>query len=788
MINRFASLSIKGKLVAIAIGSSAMSLLLASLILVVININDVKQKSQEDLSAVAALIANRSVAAVMFDDAKLAQENLSSLNSMADLLSACLYNKKGLLFTELNRTLELCPAETQLVQPESSSHSMTLLAFQPMVMDDELVGSVLITADVTSALLRQLKSILLIMLTMFGSMVATFFLTSHLLGKVSEPIRLLVRDVQRVTKKHDFSIRAKKISDDETGILVDAFNEMLQTVDDKNKALIGVKNKYQALYDNNPTMVFDLDQHGNINSVNHFGAHHLGKLVDELLGESIMHYSHPEDLLDMQNFFRRCQQQPAQVHKQDSRIICHSGHIIWVRKTAHMVSDENNQQHIFLVCEDISENRRLAEKIAYQAAHDDLTGLVNRRQFDSMIQNLVSLAHADNSSHALCYLDLDQFKVVNDTCGHLAGDELLRQLGDVLKQQVRKSDVLARLGGDEFGVLMANCSMEQATQIADKLRNCICDFQFAWENRSFSIAVSIGIAPINRTSGNAVDILKEADAACYAAKEKGRNRVHVFSPNDDELAKRQGEMQWVEKIRSGIEQNRFQLYGQLIVPTGTHCEGLHFETLLRYQDENGNIIPPGAFLPAAERYNMAPTLDRWVISALFKHLATAPGLLERLEICSVNLSGLSLSDENMLDYISDEFRKWQIPTYKICFEITETAAIGNLSNAQDFIDVLRRKGCSFSLDDFGSGLSSFAYLKHLPVDFLKIDGLFVKDILEDKVDWSMVKAINEVGHVMNKKTIAEFVENQKIFQMLQDLGVNYAQGYGIAKPVPLQEL
>lgn len=786
MNSLFAKLSIKAKLAAIAIASSLISLALALLILVIININDVKHKAQEDLEAVAHLIANRSVAAVMFDDVKLAQENLSSLTGLADLLSACLYNKKGQLFTELNKTVALCPA--QITQLETGYDQLTLTAYQQMSMDDETVGSVLITSNVTSALLRQMKSISLIIVTMFVAMLATFFLTMHMLGKVSDPIRLLAETAQMVAQKHDFSLRAEKLTSDETGILVDAFNDMLHTVESQNKALIGVKNKFQTLFENNPTMVFDLDQHGTINSINHFGAYHLGLDVDELQGTSIFAYSHPEDLLDMQNFFHRCHQQPLQIQKQDSRIICRNGNVIWVRKTAHLVTDENNNLHFMLVCEDISENRRLSEKIAYQAAHDELTGLVNRRQFDYHIQNLVSLAQTDNSAHALCYLDLDQFKVVNDTCGHLAGDELLRQLGDQLQQQVRKTDVLARLGGDEFGILMANCSVEQAIQTSDKLRNVIRDFQFAWENRSFGVAVSIGIAPINRTSGNAVDILKEADAACYAAKDKGRNRIHVFKPDDQDLAKRQGEMQWVEKIRSGIEQNRFLLYGQLIVPTGNASEGLHFETLLRYQDEFGNIIPPGAFLPAAERYNMAPILDRWVIGALFQHLATSPGLVERLELCSINLSGLSLSDENMLDFISEEFRKWQIPTYKICFEITETAAISNLSYAQDFIDVLRRKGCSFSLDDFGSGLSSFAYLKNLPVDYLKIDGLFVKDILEDKVDWTMVKAINEVGHVMNKKTVAEFVENQNIFRMLQDLGVNYAQGYGIAKPIPLQDL
>jgi len=477
-----------------------------------------------------------------------------------------------------------------------------------------------------------------------------------------------------------------------------------------------------------------------------------------------------------------------QVRKQEKRFICQNGNIIWVRETARLVNAMHNQQHLLLVCEDITETRRLTDTIAYQASHDELTGLTNRSQFEVHLQRLVEQAQFDTSLHVMCYLDLDQFKVVNDTCGHLAGDALLRQLGDLLKQQVRKTDVLARLGGDEFGILMSHCNEEQALITCEKLRDSICNFLFAWDERSFRVSVSIGIAPINQSCGNAVDILKESDAACYAAKEKGRNRIHVFSATDEALAERQGEMQWVEKIRLGIEENRFLLYGQLIVPTGHSEEALHFETLLRYRDNLGNIIPPGAFLPAAERYNIAPALDRWVIANLFEYLSITPDFINRLELCSINLSGLSLSDESMLNFIDEQFLKWQIPTYKICFEITETAAIGNLSNARHFIDSLGKKGCLFSLDDFGSGLSSFAYLKNLPVDFLKIDGLFVKDILEDKIDWTMVKAINEVGHVMNKKTIAEFVENQNIADLLKSLGVNYPQGYCIAKPVPLREL
>jgi diguanylate cyclase (GGDEF)-like protein len=383
---------------------------------------------------------------------------------------------------------------------------------------------------------------------------------------------------------------------------------------------------------------------------------------------------------------------------------------------------------------------------------------------------------------------LDQFKVVNDTCGHIAGDELLKQLGDLLRKNIRRHDFLARLGGDEFGILMYNCSLDEALQACDKIRFIIRNFQFIWENKTFSIGVSIGVSSINAASSNAEDPLNEADAACYAAKDKGRNRVHVSRPDDEELALRHGEMQWVSKIQEGLEQNRFCLFGQPIVPIAKNEQGMHFETLVRYRDDQGRIISPGAFLPAAERYNLAPALDRLVIGNLFEWIAKKPGFLDNLSVCSVNLSGVSLSDETMLAFISEQFKMWAIPTHKICFEITETAAIANLSYATKFINHLKERGCLFSLDDFGSGLSSFAYLKNLPVDYLKIDGLFVKDIVEDKVDFGMVRAINEIGHIMGKKTIAEFVENEPIFNLLNELGVDYAQGYGLSEPVPLDKL
>lgn len=786
MSSRFSRFSIKSKLFYMTLVSSFFAMLVAFMILFAANLREVTNKAQDDFQAAANLIASRTIAAVMFDDTRLAQENLSSLTKLPDLKTACIYERNKKLFAGLQNVDTPCPINSN--QFHTHVEKLTLHVYQPMMADQERIGSVLIIADLSGALLRQLQFVGLILGVLFISLLVSFLLTLPLLNRVVKPVVLLAKAAQEISQHHDYSLRADKHTDDEIGVLVDSFNSMLETVENKNKSLLALKNNYQALYDNNPTMVFDLNLLGQIQSVNLFGAKQIGLSVDQLLGSFIFNFTHPEDLLNNQTFLKLCQDYPYQVHKQETRFICQNGNIIWVRETARLVDTLQNQPHLLLVCEDITETRRLTDTIAYQASHDELTGLTNRSQFEIHLQRLVEQAQFDSSSHIMCYLDLDQFKVVNDTCGHLAGDELLRQLGDLLKQQVRKTDVLARLGGDEFGILMSHCNVEQALITGEKLRDSICNFQFAWEDRSFRVSVSIGIAPINHTSGNAVDILKESDAACYAAKEKGRNRIHVFSSTDEALAERQGEMQWVEKIRLGIEENRFQLYGQLIVPTNDQNEALHFETLLRYRDNLGNIIPPGAFLPAAERYNIAPALDRWVISNLFEYLSTTPGFINRLELCSINLSGLSLSDETMLSFIDEQFFKWQIPTYKICFEITETAAISNLSYAKHFIDTLGKKGCLFSLDDFGSGLSSFAYLKNLPVDFLKIDGLFVKDILEDKIDWTMVKAINEVGHVMNKKTIAEFVENQNIFDLLKSLGVNYAQGYGIAKPVPLREL
>ncbi|MEW8210575.1 MAG: EAL domain-containing protein, partial [Candidatus Thiodiazotropha taylori] len=393
-----------------------------------------------------------------------------------------------------------------------------------------------------------------------------------------------------------------------------------------------------------------------------------------------------------------------------------------------------------------------------------------------------------NQSHAFMYLDLDQFKVVNDTCGHMAGDELLRQVSAVLKKRVRESDLLARLGGDEFGVLLLNCPLDRAEQLANILRETVEAFRFIWEGRPFNTSVSIGLVDITPMTKSGIEVLSNADMACFAAKSRGRNRVHIYTAEDDELALRRDEMQWVSRINSALSEDRFLLYQQQIVPLVEVDGPSHTEVLLRMQGPDGEIISPGAFIPAAERYDLMQRLDRWVVNSIFTYLGEHRQDRDQGQLFFINLSGTSLSDPDFFEFIRERMNSLKVPPRSICFEVTETAAINNLEITESFIQEIREMGCHFALDDFGAGLSSFSYLKSLSVDFLKVDGSFVKQVEEDQMSRAIVDAINTIGHVAGLKTIAEFVERQQTREVLQSMGVDFAQGYGIQRPQPLIDL
>ncbi len=432
--------------------------------------------------------------------------------------------------------------------------------------------------------------------------------------------------------------------------------------------------------------------------------------------------------------------------------------------------------------EELKLRQEYAVKLAYHASHDQLTNLTNRPEFENRLKLALHTAANQGRQHIVMYLDLDQFKIVNDTCGHAAGDQLLRQVGALLKQQVREGDSLARLGGDEFGVLLENCPMHEAVRIADDLQKCIADFRFVSEGRSFSIGASIGVVHIADGMLTLTDVLGAADAACYMAKEKGRNRVQFYRPHDSEVFLLRGEMEWVSRLQRALQEGRFVLHAQEITSIGDQAPQTdHCELLVRMLDEHNKIVPPMAFIPAAERYNMMPLIDQWVIQDAFAKISS---LGSKCGTYAINISGTSIGDERFLEFVREQFRRYVMPLRSICFELTETAAIANFDKAARFFGELKSLGCLFSLDDFGAGMSSFGYLKHLPVDFIKIDGSFVKDVAHDPVDHAMVRAINDVGHVMGKKTIGESVDGEMCLAALREIGVDFAQGNWLAAPRP----
>jgi diguanylate cyclase (GGDEF)-like protein len=429
-------------------------------------------------------------------------------------------------------------------------------------------------------------------------------------------------------------------------------------------------------------------------------------------------------------------------------------------------------------------------RLVYQASHDALTGLINRREFEQRLERTLLSALQQGREHALCYMDLDQFKVINDSCGHAAGDELLRQLALLLKGNLRERDTLARLGGDEFALLLENCSVQDALEVADTFRAEVQRFRFKWGDRIFAVGMSVGMVAINRDSGTAASLLSAADAACYVAKDRGRNQIHVYESRDLELARHRGEMQWVTRIHRALEENHLSLSWQEIRRTdGTSETVRHVELLLRMLDDDGSEILPMAFIPAAERYSIMPALDNWVIEETLR-LCQRYLTAERDPHClfAVNLSGASLKDPAFRSNLLTQLQDNPALGPHLCFEITETAAIGNLAVVNGFIDSMRDFGCSFALDDFGSGLSSFTYLKNLKVDYLKIDGAFVRDITSNPIDRSMVEAIHRIGHLMGLKTVAEYVESDQTLALLRQIGVDYVQGNGVHCPEPLENL
>ncbi len=467
-------------------------------------------------------------------------------------------------------------------------------------------------------------------------------------------------------------------------------------------------------------------------------------------------------------------------------LITRGGHEVAIQETAAPIC--NRQGKVIgavMVFHDVTRERRLKRALSYQASHDALTGLINRREFDTRLRAAVPAAQRGEATHALLYIDLDQFKVVNDTCGHPAGDRLLRDITGLLQSRVRASDTIARLGGDEFGVLLESCTVEQATRIAEGIRQGIRDYRFTWGAVTLSIGASVGVVQIRADTESVANLMSAADIACYAAKDEGRNRIHLYE-SDGLSHPRHREMHWVARVTRAAEENRLELYFQPIRPIA-HGRRAFYELLVRLRDDDGQLVPPGEFIPAAERYNVMSVIDRWVVRRAIEFLAAWRAQAPALPLLAVNLSGTSLNEQSFIDFVMQQVEECGLAE-ALCFEITETAAVTNLSNVAFVMQELKRRGCRFSLDDFGTGLSSFSYLKTLPVDFVKIDGQFVRRVADDPVDRSMVEAICKVGRTLGIETVAECVEVQSVLDELGRIGVDYAQGFFLATPLPIERL
>lgn len=549
------------------------------------------------------------------------------------------------------------------------------------------------------------------------------------------------------------------------------------------RAIRQSEQKFRATFEQAAVGIAQGDKQGRFLEANQALCDILGYSREELLQMRYPSLIHPED-----KWVGRHERQAAAAGKLDSytieqRMIRADGETIWVKVTVSGFSDQTDPSAMryIAIVEDVSESRRLSEELSHQATHDDLTGLLNRRAFERYLGEYLRRAHSENSVHALCFIDLDQFKIVNDTQGHVVGDQLLRQVAGHLGEHLRKGDLLARLGGDEFGLILDRCDPQSAVMVAEKLRRALDDATFNWQGYSFSAACSIGVVPITSTADDTTELLRAADTACQLAKERGRNRVHMAEDNDVALTERREQMEWVGRIRSALEEDRLYLDAQSIASL-TDPSRVRYEVLVRMLDENGHTVPPGAFLPASERFGLAHLIDRWVMEHVCRQLQEHPEHLAKLEACHVNISGRSFDHEDFIDFVVGLLGQYAVPPEKLCFEITETAAIRHLSDVHAFMERLGGLGCTFALDDFGAGLSSFGYLRDMPVDLLKIDGSFVRNIANDETDCAMVRAINDIGQTLGKTIVAEFVEDDNALNVLREMGVHYGQGFGIHRP------
>ncbi|PCK10040.1 MAG: GGDEF domain-containing protein [Alteromonadaceae bacterium] len=568
---------------------------------------------------------------------------------------------------------------------------------------------------------------------------------------------------------------------------------------DKETARLALKeseNKFHKLFNESPSLLFLLGADSSIKRVNTLVCNMLGCDEQALIGTRLSDILQEDDRPKLAKIIPSPISAPAPLHNIEIRLRVYERNLIWVKASARNFSFGDDEPILLVICEDIDEQKKLMRKLSYLATHDELTQIYNRRGLDSYLAGAIDALNMMPTTIALLYFDVDKLKVVNDTCGHQAGDKLLRQLVDIIKIASADYDFFARVGGDEFAVVKAHSNVQEARQLAERLRCATEDFTFTWQNHSFRQSISVGVALSSDKIHSAIELMGAADAACYAAKESGKNRVVVHSESIEKEKDNRHDMLWVSRLQKAIQQGQFELFFQPIIPVVAESQKtkecnnsyIHYEVLIRYCDDDGSLVTPGYFLPAADRFGFSDQIDLWVLTTTLDYLHRHPAQTRLLSCCSINLSSQSIANPRVRSAIIQLIQSYDFPMSKICFEITESSAIHNVDDAVAFIKELKRLGCRFALDDFGTGFSSFGYLKSLDVDFIKIDGSFVKDIVDDKVDWAIVSAISSIGREMGIKTIAEYAESDAVLEALSKVNIDYAQGYAVGRAMSINRL
>jgi len=633
------------------------------------------------------------------------------------------------------------------------------------------------------------------------ALILTIVMALYFSRTITSPIRSLIHGIHRIRDgqlgERIFSGAGGEIAVLETGINNMSASLQLAQLREKERiddTLFIERSKAQITLEAIGEGVITTDRNGFISYLNPAAENLLEVKMDYATGLHLHEIFHLKNMIEKEDIhypLSVCLEEGKSIRHDDPLILVSAkGTEFIIRDSASPIRARNGEvTGMVLVFHDFTHIQRISDQLTYQAKHDELTGLKNRREFELRLKALIADSNFEKQSHAVCYLDLDHFKMVNDTCGHIAGDALLKEVARLIHSQVRHNDLVARLGGDEFGIILINCPIKQAVLVAENIKDTIKEYQCKWEQHVFDIGVSIGLMPISSADCSPAEVMINVDTACYIAKGGGKNRVHVYQATDHDSLQRHNDIRWLQKINRALDKDGFELYCQAIAPVDNQSEKIKYEILLRLNDR-GTLTHPGDFLPAAEHYSLMPDIDRWVIKAFMEQINenAVDALKNRKHIFNINISGQSICNDGFLDYIVALFASYSIQPQLITFEITETATIHNYSAASKFIRRLQKLGCGFALDDFGSGLSSFRYLRELPVDYLKIDGYFINDIENNTVNQSIVDAVTRIAQVLNLETIAEFVESEATLQAMEKFKVDYIQGSAIEMPVPLEDV